>query len=148
MHYRTLLIALALGCLALEAGAAGIYKWKDAQGKTHYGERPPPEANAEAVRVPKTPASSGDPAPLEEPDGDQAAPDADDQGEAQTPSAGEGTKTVRTKNCEIAKENLRILETYEQVMEKDTQGDPIRLGDEERQTRLETARKHIEEYCD
>lgn len=148
MHFRTFCIALALSCLVLEAGAAGIYKWKDAQGNTHYGERPPPAADAEAVRVPKTRAPSGDAAPREETYRDQAGPDADDQGEAQTPSAGEGTKTTRSKNCEIAKENLRILETYEQVMEKDTQGDPVRLGDEQRKARLETARKHIDEYCD
>ena len=151
MQYRSVCIALALVCVALEAGAAGIYKWRDAQGNIHYGERPPAAADAEAVKVPKTRASSGDaaarPEEQEEQDGDEAEPDADGPEEAQTPSAGEGTGTVPGTNCEIAKENLRILETAEQVMEKNAEGDPIPLDDEERQARLETARKHIDEYC-
>lgn len=40
----TLAFALALGGWAAAAPAQQIYKWTDAQGKTHFGNAPPPDA--------------------------------------------------------------------------------------------------------
>ena len=53
---RALAAALALPWLA--AGAA-TYKWIDPEGRVNYGDRPPDNVRAEAVRPPP-PAASGD----------------------------------------------------------------------------------------
>ncbi len=47
------LICLALLGAALHAphGLAQIHKWTDADGKTHYGNKPPPKAKSEEVVV-------------------------------------------------------------------------------------------------
>jgi len=49
-------IVLLFGCLAvLSSGpqAGELYRWRDAQGKVHYGDAPPPEAaQVEAVKFP------------------------------------------------------------------------------------------------
>ena len=58
MRIALLLILLAFGAPA----GAQVYKWKDADGKTHFGDRPPPEAKTEEikVRVPEgTPQAQG-----------------------------------------------------------------------------------------
>ena len=46
---RFLLLLLALA-LPAAAGAQGVYRWTDANGKVHYSSEPPPGAKASAVR--------------------------------------------------------------------------------------------------
>lgn len=49
---RPLLILLALNLLAGSAVAAEVYKWKDAEGHLHFGDRPPTaEGDAESVTI-------------------------------------------------------------------------------------------------
>jgi glutaredoxin len=52
MRWGLWLVALAaLGVLA-DASAESVYKWKDAQGRIHYSNEPPPkETNAAKVRL-------------------------------------------------------------------------------------------------
>ena len=49
------LFIFSLGAVAWQTASAQIYKWKDADGKTHFGERVP--ANEKGNKV-KAPASS------------------------------------------------------------------------------------------
>jgi glutaredoxin len=44
------LLLLALLALPLTA-ASEIYRWTDAQGKVHYSDNPPPEAQAKQIKV-------------------------------------------------------------------------------------------------
>jgi len=51
-------------CMALcltvgETAVAKVYKWTDANGKVHYGERPPRGASTKTIRVPKQGAPRG-----------------------------------------------------------------------------------------
>ncbi len=47
---RALLALLAI--LAAPASAAGdVYKWTDAEGRVHFGDRPPADAAAEEVKI-------------------------------------------------------------------------------------------------
>jgi len=41
------------------ASAAGVKKWVDAEGKTHYGERPPEEVRAKSVNTKVSTVSGG-----------------------------------------------------------------------------------------
>lgn len=47
---RLLALALLLSCTT--AAAADIYRWTDAQGRTHYGDRPPAEGAEKIVEPP------------------------------------------------------------------------------------------------
>lgn len=50
-----------LACaLAATAGEPQVYKWKDANGITHYGERPPDGRPSRAVEVGREPGSTRD----------------------------------------------------------------------------------------
>lgn len=48
-------LAAALAVVALLAGpahAVDVYKWKDSKGVVHYGDSPPPDAEARTLDVP------------------------------------------------------------------------------------------------
>jgi hypothetical protein len=48
---RCLTLAAVLAALALPAGAAVLYKWVDAEGKTQYSDRPPKGFKGEVIRI-------------------------------------------------------------------------------------------------
>ena len=50
-------IALTLLCLLPLSANAGVYKWVDANGQTHFGDRPPAKAASSEVTVKASPAS-------------------------------------------------------------------------------------------
>jgi len=149
---------LLLSSLAAGVGAGGVYKWIDAQGNVHYGERPPKEVAAESMKVQKAPVDK-DQAEMElEKLNLKAGLGAEDekareqaQGKRQETAQGRPTADeaeLQRKNCEIARQNLATLERYRRVMTQDAQGNPVRLDDDERAARMEQARKHVEEFCD
>ncbi|NIR61927.1 MAG: DUF4124 domain-containing protein, partial [Gammaproteobacteria bacterium] len=58
MSVRGIAVAAALSLLASTAGA-GVYRWVDDAGNVHYGDRPPPGAEAvEEAEAPAAPAGS------------------------------------------------------------------------------------------
>ena len=81
---RSLSLALALAALAAPALAGEVYKWKDAQGVTHYSDAPPAGSNYESREIRHRP---GMPAA-----GDAAA-----------------EKPAENSQCTIARSNLEAL---------------------------------------
>ena len=62
MHTKKTLFVLLLGLIISTSGLAKVYKWTDANGKTHYTATPPPTQTKtlsnEEFKVRKTPKSS------------------------------------------------------------------------------------------
>ncbi|MFT4564270.1 MAG: glutaredoxin [Gammaproteobacteria bacterium] len=48
---RCCIFALILSFVTAAAAAAGIHKWTDAEGRMHFGDRPPEGANSTTVEV-------------------------------------------------------------------------------------------------
>ena len=44
-------LLLLLAAVLAFAASAQVYKWKDAEGRTHFGDRPPPDAKTEEVKI-------------------------------------------------------------------------------------------------
>ena len=61
MHIKKTLFMLILGLTISTSGFAKVYKWTDANGKTHYTATPPPTQtkviSKEEFKVHKTPKS-------------------------------------------------------------------------------------------
>jgi hypothetical protein len=51
MRYCKLLLPLLLGPLTGLAQQEPVYKWTDAEGRTHYGNQPPPGVTAEPAQI-------------------------------------------------------------------------------------------------
>ena len=120
MRYTTGLLGLLL--LATAASATDLYKWKDAQGVTHYSESPPAGQKYESRRV-------------------------DDRGGVS--AAEEAAPAAESPNCTAARGNLKMLAGKGPVM-KASDGDgkaDVQLDDTERANQRELAEAAIKAYC-
>ena len=58
---RRFAFAVLLAC-AMSASAQPVYRWTDAQGRVHYGDRPPASVDARPVDIAPPPPGAGFPA--------------------------------------------------------------------------------------
>ena len=141
----TWIAMLALGA-ALPAEAK-LYKWVAADGSVTYSERKPPDAEAEEVKVHNTAVSDEQArSNLESLTERSEAGRADRESQASHTTAMKEREERIAKNCEIARENLRILETNSRIKESED-GNARYLAPDEIQGRTDTARANIEKYC-
>jgi hypothetical protein len=120
---------------------AQAYKWKDAQGVTHYADAPPP-GGVKYEKI-KTSGTAEAPAP---------APAA-----SATASAGaNGTKAAagnddtpanRQKLCDQLRKNLDILNNEKVVTMDDGKGGVKQVDDATRQSQIKTAQAQMTLYC-
>ena len=135
-------LALALLVSVCPLAFAQAYKWKDAQGVTHYADAPPP-GGTKYERV-KTSGTVEAPAPAPTP-------------VAATPStAGSGTKAGtgnddtpanRQKLCEQLQKNLAILNNEKVVTMDDGKGGIKQVDDATRKSQITTAKAQMTLYC-
>jgi hypothetical protein len=158
---KALVFALALVFAA--AAFAQQYKWVDRNGKTQYGDTPPPGVKATPLRGPSAPPSA--PAP----EGKAAAKDAKAapkgpmtpaeqeadfrkrQLEAQKSREKEEKSTqdkeARRANCTAAQESVRSLESGTRISRTDAAGERYYVEDNQRAAELTKARKARNDWC-
>jgi hypothetical protein len=117
-------LAACLGLLAFAGTAVAadkLYKWKDADGVTHYGDAPPAQGAYEDRRI-------------------RAGADA---GRAAAPAAAEDPQ------CEGVRKNLALLRSDRQLQEDaDGDGKPDRiLSQAERDTQVKLAEDMLQANC-
>ena len=147
MPFSRAVIVLALLTLApLPNASAAAYKWVDQNGETHYSQMPPPDAN---VQVIKTPRSSSTPGTAQQPAATSKQPDTGKPAGDQTPQAKAKVEDaqIRAENCATARRNLEMLQTKSRVNVKDQNGLYHRLTEEERQAQIKDAQQQIDEFC-
>lgn len=162
---RLLLLAgvLAAGLVA-SAPATAQWKWKDADGRTQYSDRPPPAgvpernilsrpaaAPATAPR-PTTAAASAPPASASGPRGTDPALEEKkrqaDAAEAARRKAEEDKATrQRQENCQRAREAVRTLESGMRISRVNPQGEREVLDDAQLAREVERARQAIASEC-
>ncbi|MBL4607467.1 MAG: DUF4124 domain-containing protein [Pseudomonadales bacterium] len=149
-------ITIAAFSLAIFTGStveADIYRWTDSHGETHYGDKAPAEYKTTTTKLKgsstrastqKTSASAktlkSRLAQLNESKAQQK--------EEQLKTKKERTmKAHRTKNCVLAKENLKTMQERARIRVKGKDGEYRMLSHEEK-TRKETElKKQIKEFC-
>ncbi len=145
---RVPILLLVLGMCSATVPAQ-VYKWVDAQGNVHYGQNRPRGVEAEPVKV-QPPGLSEEQRALELDKlklkaglgSENQEPEQGEQGSTQMPEA------VRKENCRIARHNLAALAQQRRIVQTDEEGNLVRLDDAQRESRLEEAKKQIEEFCD
>lgn len=150
-RFRTFwpLAAAALLVMApIESSSARLYKWVDENGNVTYSERKPPDQQAEEIKVRVAPVSPSRASEQLDSMTDKADTQQKDRDFART-AAGETEKEVEVfkKNCEIARQNRRVLENSSRIQSKDGQGNNYFLDAKEIQAKLEQSNKQIELYC-
>ena len=94
---NTLMVTIVLTVLSTQAYAEGFYKWKDARGKTQYGDQPPEGIKAEKMKMPEITVIEGfskqwQPLDYNTSTNRQAAPVVEYEGKAQEQTSSNYTK--------------------------------------------------------
>ena len=148
MKYRSLITLIFCFSSIFVAQAESVYKWVDAQGNVHYGDRPQ-NNSAQTLHVPPPPpvdtASQQRLDALKKQGKDNQSKKEAATKEAANPSS---NKEVAKRNCSTAKENLAQLETANTfLIEKDAEGNPRIISQEERNKKAEAMQKEVERWC-
>ncbi|WP_448102175.1 DUF4124 domain-containing protein [Luteibacter jiangsuensis] len=120
---------------------AQAYKWKDAQGVTHYADSPPP-AGTKYDKV-KTTGSVAPPAGQTPP----PAPPAKPEPEKATAGPTADTPENRARLCTTLKSNMETLAKPQQVSVDDGKGGQVPLDDAGRKRQIETTQAQMTLYC-
>lgn len=141
--------ALAFAALAVcaVAGAQQVYKWKDANGATHYSDTPPPVgSNYDKLKI-----NSNVTTPANTEGGSIANPDSntDDSAGTSPPQATNTTDTPdnRAKLCKQLDANIAALRSKQPITAASGNGMQQNVSDEQRKQALATAQAQENQYC-
>ncbi|MCP4409033.1 MAG: DUF4124 domain-containing protein [Gammaproteobacteria bacterium] len=130
--------------------AAEIYKWKDENGKLHFGDNKPRDRAAEQIDIKSTSAVPVIPSQDERRKRQQRLLRLFEQEreEANIEAQRKKQHQLRSqKNCAFARDRLRSLERSAYVYDLDKQGNRIILPEDRHQASMSAARKKVEHWC-
>ncbi len=158
--FSTALLAVMLA-LTVDAATETIYRWVDAEGIVHFGDRPPEGVKAETVGVgtappvsaapasPGAPAAGGtadtDDTPAKEPEPSYAQQRRDERAEKRQQMAADQKKI--DAQCEAMRHQLAVTEPNPRVIVPTPGGGTRRLDDKERLELVNEAKTFIKKNC-
>jgi hypothetical protein len=143
-------VSFAFILLLSSQASAQVYKWVDEKGVTHYGERPPQGQKASPVTA--TPPAGSAPSQAKP----QSSRDWQEQNiefqrrriqREQQADREQQDANTRTRRCNLAKDDLRQMESVERLYDLNEKGERVYLGDAERKAEIEQARQFIARNC-
>ncbi len=157
---KTLLVlaaALAFAAFAAPA-AAQQYKWVDQDGKTRYGDVPPPGVKATRMKPPATGSAPAAPAGAAKKDAkkdekpltpEQAFQKRQkEQREEEEKAAKDRVQAdAKRANCEGAQNQLRALEGGQRISRTDAKGERYMLEEAQVAQELAKARQGVQQWC-
>ena len=126
-----------------------VYKWKDANGRLHYSDMRPINAEEQRLDVRSGTAPAIPPAAKSmterEMEFRKRQLEADENAAKEKQQVAE-TKE-REKNCSQARGNLRSLESGTRLVKYDAKGEQVYIEDRERPALIEESKKAISAWC-
>jgi hypothetical protein len=144
---RSLLALCA--CLVTAAAPAEVYKWTDAEGRVHFGDRPP-QGEAETVPMPGRTGDAPVATPEERLEKQRRLLNAFEEERRQKRDAqaqARQEKAERQRNCAEARDNLHSQETASAVYRLGPDGERVYLDEGEREQALARARAAVAQWC-
>ena len=148
---KTPLLLTAVILVSVVSIGAGIYKWVDEKGVTHYSNVPAPDQKSKKIEV--SPPPEGAPKQEMGPESWEQKEREFQQRRIEAEEAEKKLKEqeaeakVREIKCSAAKSKLRTLQTDRPVYWINKQGERIFLDDVERKAAIEKANQEIESLC-
>ncbi|MEL7187034.1 MAG: DUF4124 domain-containing protein [Pseudomonadota bacterium] len=152
---KTRLLMAGLTALAITVSGAAmadsIYKWTDAEGNVHYGDRPSGEATEERLQI--TYARTSSSSVKRQVDSYRSAADArEDARTAAAESRAEAAEQraaeeERMARCEQTRAQLAQMLEARRVYREDENGERVYLDDVQRAEARARAEEQIEEHC-
>lgn len=150
LHCATI---LALALLPLGSGLAGeVFQWKDADGRTHYSDVPPPDTDTKRITTVAPPArpstGSGSTTKSWAEREVEFRERRTERLEEERKQAEAGEKRDKlARQCADAKRQLAALESGQRVVRFNDQGERVFLDDAERAREVKELRESIAEHC-
>jgi hypothetical protein len=151
------LLFAAVACAFAGSALAQQFKWVDKDGRTQYGDNPPPGVNATRIKgpsgapAPSAPAASGKDVGK---DGKPLSPEAafrkrqQEREEADKKDAEKRAQTeVKQKNCDSARQALAQLESGQRIGQINAQGERVYMEDDQRAKATQNAQKAVSDWC-
>ena len=141
-------LGLSLACIAGFASAQQIYKWKDANGVTHFSQTPPSSGmHYTKMHLASEPDVSSNPSPGDN-NTDNTEPGASTpQQTAPASSTQPDTASNRTELCKQLSSNISLLSSKQPVVTGGAGGKQEVMSDNARESQLATARAQQAQYC-
>lgn len=151
---RKLLFVL-LACAAPAVLAQAIYSWKDASGRVHYSDAPPPDAPTRTVRqaplAPRPAASEAATGNVPQTFAEKelafrkrraAAAEAEEKTRKQ-----QATEEQQQQDCTRFRQQLTGLESGQPTVRVNEAGEQVFIGDDERAGDVARIRQYLERSC-
>ncbi|MGA7595702.1 MAG: DUF4124 domain-containing protein [Gallionella sp.] len=139
--------------LASANSFAEVNKWVDDEGRVHYSDQPPPpDVRAEALRSASDSgsasgvAATGEHTFVQQEAALKRAQQAQ-QADAAQAAAKQATADALKANCEVARNNLRSLQSGARIMDINASGERNYLDDSQRQQRIDKVQQDISNLC-
>ncbi len=165
MTAKILPLSLLCGAmlLSLAPAAQAQWKWRDAEGRVQYSDRPPPGHVAEkdilarpsasalrAMSAPAAPAPAAASGPASAAAPGKSASDAAkaEKAEKERKAAEEKRRAeMNAENCRQAQDQLRLMESGVRIRQTNDKGEPVVLDDAAKQAQIKQAQTVISVSC-
>ncbi len=138
----TLLIMLAVLALMLPMSAsAQVYKWKDANGTTHFSQMPPPQGVKYQSIHTRADADQPRTSTPDRPQGDNG-----DATNAQD-GAQNGRSAQLKRFCAQLKSNIALLQSNQSLQRMGNDGKTTQVNDQVRAQQLKQQQQRYNAYC-
>lgn len=141
---RALLI-LAGTALALNVNAQALYRWVDADGKVHFGDRPPAEAKAESLNGQLKPVNGATPTLRQDFPDTSRSREIEQEYAARKESQQSQSLQRQQIACNRARRQLQILQG--RVYFVDEQGKESTISERQRQQEASRLEAEIRRHC-
>lgn len=145
-------LLIALASVSGIALANDIYKWTDADGNVHYGDRPSGDASEERVAISSRPTDPGKVRTQLQARRTEIAATKEEKA-AQDKAAGESEQEQkalakeRAEKCETYKARLQKFVTSRRLYRQDESGERVYLDEAEMRAARERVENQVQEYC-
>jgi hypothetical protein len=131
--------------------ASDIYKWTDAEGNVHFGDRPSGAATEERLAVSSSPTDPARVSALVQARNDARTARLEERAEARAaePTAEElrAAAAERKEKCNTYKERLQKFVTSRRLYRQDENGERVYLDEEETLAARARVQEQVLEYC-
>jgi hypothetical protein len=144
-----LLIAAPLLACAMTAGAQGLYKWVDAQGRVTYSDQPPPAANTRSQETVKvvTPVNTDAAKELARQDTAFRKRQEDAAKKVSEQTKKEQQEAAKAEACVRARGDLRAIRSNVPIAKMSESGERVVLDATARDTEGRRIETFLEENC-
>lgn len=143
MNIRFALLLVAVFACSSALAEDQIFKWKDAQGVSHYGSNAPEGVNAEKISIRHSLVTTEKPKPPVSSEGGTSTANT-----AAATAASSKVSGPASSNCKLSREAVGVLENNPRVsMDLDGDGVQEPLTSEQHLVELERRRQQAKVYC-